>query len=267
MDNTVVFAQNVRKLCLEMVYNTKASHIGGALSMSDILAVLYSRILNIDSSKPNMEERDRFLLSKGHACTSLYATLALCDFFPVSLLNEYGKDGTFLLSHTSSKIPGVELSTGSLGHALPFGCGIALSAKRKGKDFNTYVLVSDGELDEGSNWESILFAPHHKLDNLILIVDYNKIQSLGSVDQVINLESLSKKFESFNWEVYEIDGHNHLQIYQTFKSMKRNSTPKVVIAHTIKGKGIDFMENKLLWHYKSPSESEFNEGIMQLLKS
>ena len=263
-ENSVALSRNIRKLTLEMVYKAKASHIGGALSMADLLAVLYSDILNINPCNPNWEQRDRFLLSKGHACTSLYATLALSDFFPFELLTEYGTDGTLLLSHTSSKIPGVELSTGSLGHALPFGCGLALAAKRKNKDYRTFVLVSDGELDEGSNWEAILFSPQHKLDNLILIVDYNKIQSLGTVEQVINLESLSQKFEAFNWEVFEIDGHNHEQILETFKSMQINNKPKVVIAHTIKGKGIDFMENKLLWHYKSPTEKEFNEGMNQL---
>jgi transketolase len=267
LENSIVLSQNIRKLTLEMVYKAKASHIGGALSMADLLAVLFSDVLIIDPHNPNWIKRDRFLLSKGHACTSLYATLALRDFFPVALLNEYGIDGTFLLSHTSSKIPGVELSTGSLGHALPFGCGLALAAKRKNMNYNTYVLVSDGELDEGSNWESILFAPQHKLDNLILIIDYNKIQSMGTVEQILNLESLSKKFEAFNWEVFEIDGHNHTQIYETFTSMQKNAKPKVVIAHTVKGKGIDFMENKILWHYKSPSEEEFNEGMNQLLKN
>jgi transketolase len=267
LEKTIILSQNIRKLTLEMVYKAKASHIGGALSMADLLAVLYSNILKIDPHNPNWEQRDRFLLSKGHACTSLYATLALSDFFPISLLNEYGTDGTLLLSHTSSQIPGIELSTGSLGHALPVGCGLALAAKRKEKDYNTYVLISDGELDEGSNWESILFAPQHKLDNLILIVDYNKIQSLGTVEEVISLESLSKKFEAFNWEVFEIDGHNHNQIYKVLSSLHKNAKPKVVIAHTVKGKGIDFMENKLLWHYKSPSDHEFNDGINQLMKN
>lgn len=260
------FSQNIRVLTLNMVYKAKASHIGGALSMVDILAILYSQILEIDPNNPDMEERDRFLLSKGHSCTSLYATLALKKFFPLALLEEYGKNGTLLLSHASNKIPGVELSTGSLGHALPFGCGLALSAKRKNKKYNTYVLVGDGELDEGSNWESILFAPQHNLDNLVLIVDYNKIQSFGTTEQVINLDPISKKFEAFNWEVFEIDGHNHEQILNTFSIMQRNSKPKVVIAHTIKGKGIDFMENKLLWHYKSPSEQEYINGMNQLMK-
>jgi len=158
----------------------------------------------------------------------------------------------------------VELSTGSLGHALPVGCGIALAAKRKNQNFKTFVLISDGELDEGSNWESILFAPQHKLDNLALIIDYNKIQSLGTVNQVLNLEPLTKKFEAFNWEYIEIDGHNHQEIYNSLKELKPNGRPKVIIAHTIKGKGVEYMENTLLWHYKSPSETEYLKAISQI---
>jgi len=265
LENARILSQKIRELTLEMIYKAKASHIGGALSMTDLLAVLYFSILKIDSSNPNWEQRDRFLLSKGHACASLYATLALRNFFPISLLQEYGSNGTLFTSHTSSQIPGVELSTGSLGHALSIGCGIALAAKRQEKHHNTYVLVSDGELDEGSNWEAVLFAPQHELDNLVLIVDYNKIQSLGFVEQILNIEPLVDKFEAFNWEVFEIDGHNHDQIYDTLSSFKRNAKPKVVIAHTIKGKGIDFMENKVLWHYKSPTEKEFNEANQQLM--
>lgn len=260
------FAKDIRKLTLQMVFKAKASHIGGAFSMADILAVLYLHILKIDPENHNWAQRDRFLLSKGHACTSLYATLALSGFFPKEQLVEYGKDGTLLLAHASNKIPGVELSTGSLGHALPYGCGIALAAKRSKKSFKTFVLVSDGELDEGSNWEAILFAPQHKLDNLCVIVDYNKIQSLGTVEEVLNLTPLANKFIAFNWEVSEIDGHNHREIFESLNSMKKNGKPKIIIAHTVKGKGIEFMENKLLWHYRSPSEKEFDEGMNQLGK-
>jgi transketolase len=262
--NSIEFAREIREASLKMVFQAKASHIGGALSMADILAVLYLSVLNVKPENPKWDERDRFLLSKGHACTGLYATLALRGFYPVELLDTYGKDGSDFISHVSHKILGVELSTGSLGHALPVGCGISLAAKRKQKKFKTYVLVSDGELDEGSNWEAILFAPQHKLDNLILIVDYNKIQSLGSVKEVIDLDPLRSKFEAFNWECFEVDGHNHEELINTFNDLKINGKPKVIIAHTVKGKGVDFMENKLLWHYKSPSEQEYNEAISQI---
>jgi transketolase len=262
-----IFAIEVRKLALQMVYNAKASHIGGALSMADILAVLYNDVLNIDPSNPNNSERDRFLLSKGHACTGLYATLALKEFFPMEDLNTYAQDGSIFLSHTNHHIPGIELSAGSLGHALPISCGLALAGKRKKAEWRTYCLVSDGELDEGSNWEAILFAPQSKLDNLILIIDYNKIQSLGSVKDVIDLNPLKDKFSAFRWETFEVDGHNHQALKDIFiKAKDINGKPKVIIAHTTKGKGISFMENKLLWHYKSPSEEQFNEAINELNK-
>jgi transketolase len=264
IEDTQEFAREIRKLCLKMVYEAKASHIGGALSMADILAVLFCRILNFDSSNPQMKDRDRLLLSKGHTCTCLYAALALKGFFDLELLNTYTQDGSVFISHASHLVPGVEFSTGSLGHALSVGCGMSLASKRKKENYKTYVIVSDGELDEGSNWESILFAPQHKLNNLILIIDYNKIQSLGAVKEVINLDPLGKKFEAFNWEVYEIDGHDHSAIYNALNSFKQNEKPKVIVANTIKGKGVDFMENKLLWHYKSPSEAEYIDAINKI---
>jgi transketolase len=260
-------ANDIRKLSLKMVYNAKASHIGGALSMADILAVLYNDILRIDASSPQNIDRDRFILSKGHACTSLYATLALKGFFSISDLDTYAKNGSIFLSHTNHHIPGVELSAGSLGHALPVTCGLAISAKRQASERKIYCLVSDGELDEGSNWESILLAPQLKLDNLILIVDYNKIQSLGTIKDVIDLYPLKEKFESFRWETYEVDGHDYEALDDVFNKTKvSNGKPKVVIAHTVKGKGVSFMEDKLLWHYKSPSQAEFEEANNQLKK-
>lgn len=267
MRESLDLAKKIRKSSLDMVYNAKASHIGGALSMVDLLAVLYSKVLKVQPSNPFWEARDRFLLSKGHACTSLYAVLAHQKFFPIENLTLYGKDGSDFICHVSHKIPGVEISSGSLGHALPIACGIALASKRKKTNVKTYVILSDGELDEGSNWESILFAPQHSLDNLIMIIDYNKIQSLGRTDQVLNLEPLSKKLKAFNWDCSEIDGHNHKEIYEALVDVKINKRPKAIIAHTIKGKGVDFMENKLLWHYKSPSEEEHILALEQISKS
>jgi len=260
-------AKEIRKLTLRIVYNAKASHIGGALSMADILAVLYNDVLKVDPLYPENTNRDRFLLSKGHACTGLYSTLALKGFFPIEDLASYAKDGSIFLSHTNHYIPGIEISAGSLGHALPVSCGLALAAKQKKSEWKTYCLVSDGELDEGSNWEAILFAPQLKLDNLILIVDYNKIQSLGSVKDVIDLNPLLDKFAAFRWETFEVDGHDHQALKDVFiKAQDFNGKPKVIIAHTVKGKGISFMEDKLLWHYKSPSEEQFNEAINELNK-
>jgi transketolase len=247
-DKSELLAKEIRILSLQMVYKAKASHIGGALSMADILAVLYNDVLNIDPLNPKNPDRDRFLLSKGHACTGLYATLALKGFFPVEDLASYAQDGSLFLSHTNHLIPGVEISAGSLGHALSVSCGLSMAAKRKNAEWKTYCLLSDGELDEGSNWEAILFAPQAKLDNLILIIDYNKIQSLGSVK-----------------DTFEINGHDHLALKNIFlKVRKLNGKPKVIIANTIKGKGISFMENRLLWHYKSPSQEQLDLAINEL---
>jgi len=261
-DKSELLAKEIRILSLQMVYKAKASHIGGALSMADILAVLYNDVLNIDPLNPKNPDRDRFLLSKGHACTGLYATLALKGFFPVEDLASYG---SLFLSHTNHLIPGVEISAGSLGHALSVSCGLSMAAKRKNAEWKTYCLLSDGELDEGSNWEAILFAPQAKLDNLILIIDYNKIQSLGSVKDVIDLNPLKDKFDAFRWETFEINGHDHLALKNIFlKVRKLNGKPKVIIANTIKGKGISFMENRLLWHYKSPSQEQLDLAINEL---
>ena len=265
IENSLLLATEIRRNSLRMVYQAKASHIGGALSMVDILSVLYSSILNYDSSIPDWELRDRFILSKGHSCFSFYSTLALCGFFPLEELDEYGKDGSRLLSHTTHYVPGVELSAGSLGHGLPVGCGIALAAKRKKVSYRTYVLVGDGEMDEGSNWEALLFAAHFGLDNLCLIIDYNKIQSLGATNDVLKLEPLKTKLEAFNLNVIQIDGHDHQALFNAFKSIESlKGKPSVIIADTIKGKGVSFMENQLLWHYKSPNEEQYNQAIKEI---
>ena len=248
-----------------MVAAAKASHIGGALSMADLLAVLYGEILRVQPERPDWPERDRFILSKGHSCTGVYAALALRGFFPPAELQTYGQDGSRLMSHISHKVPGVEFSTGSLGHGLPFGCGKALAAKRREKNWRTFVMLSDGELDEGSNWEAILFAPQHRLDNLVAIVDYNKIQSLGSVKEVLDLHPLAEKFRAFNWAVREIDGHNHAEISAALKNLPfEPGRPNCLIAHTVKGRGVDFMEGKLQWHYSSPKPDQLAEALGQL---
>lgn len=258
-------AREIRRNAIAMVARAKASHIGGALSMADLLAVLYSDILRVRPDEPGWAERDRFILSKGHSCTGLYATLALRGYFPLEELLTYGNNGSRLMAHSSHKIPGVEFSTGSLGHGLPFGCGKALAAKRTGASWRTFVMLSDGELDEGSNWEAILFAPQHRLDNLVAIVDYNKIQSLGSVAEVMELHPLADKFRAFRWAVREVDGHDHGAIHAALSSVPwEPGKPGVLIAHTVKGKGVDFMENKLEWHYSSPKPDQLDSALVQL---
>lgn len=260
-----LIARRLRAHAVHMVHRSKASHLGSCLSMADLLASLYWRVLRIRPDQPEWEDRDRFILSKGHGAAILYATLAERGFFPPSDLATYCEAGSRLTGHATSGVPGVELSSGSLGHGLPVGCGLALAAKREGKKNRTFVLVSDGELDEGSNWEAILFAPQHQLDNLTLIVDYNKIQSFGRVEEILELEPLVDKFKAFRWAVREIDGHNLQQVMDAFTSLPFEcNKPSVVIAHTIKGKGVSFMEDKLAWHYKSPSDEQILTALEEL---
>ena len=248
-----------------MVHAANASHIGGVLSMADILAVLYGGILRVRPEEPRWADRDRLILSKGHCCVGVYSALAETGFFPAEELKTYGQNGSRLMNHISHKVPGVEFSTGSLGHGLPFGCGKALAAKRQGKSWRSFVILSDGELDEGSNWEAILFAAHHRLDNLVAIVDYNKIQSLGSVAEVMELHPLAEKFKAFRWSVREIDGHDHTAIRGSLASLPfEKGKPSCIIAHTIKGKGIDFMENQLKWHYSSPDQEQLKSALAQI---
>jgi len=263
--NTINFAGNIRVTALQMVTRAKASHIGGALSITDILAVLYGQVLHVQPDAPDLPTRDRFILSKGHCCVSVYAALALRDFIPVAELQTYAQNGSRLMSHISHKVPGVEFSTGSLGHGLPFGTGKALAAKKRGAAWRTFVLLSDGELDEGSNWEAIMFAAHHQLDNLVAIIDYNKLQSLGTNESTLRLEPLADKFGAFGWSVREIDGHDHAALQQALNSVPwEPGKPSMLIAHTTKGKGVSFMENKVEWHYKSPNAEQLAQAIAEI---
>lgn len=259
------FAAAIREHALKMVHAANASHIGGVLSMADILAVLYGGGMRLRPEDPLWPERDRFVLSKGHCCAGVYAALALRGFIPVEELETYGRDGSRLMTHISHKVPGVEFSTGSLGHGLPFGCGKALAAKHTGAAWRTFVMLSDGELDEGSNWEAILFAPQHKLDNLVAIVDYNQIQSLGSVAEVMELHPLADKFRAFRWAVREVDGHDQDTVRDALNALPwERGKPSCLIANTVKGKGVDFMEHNLQWHYSSPKQGQLASALAQL---
>lgn len=263
----VDLAKSVRRSILKMVTVTKSSHIGSAFSTVEILTFLYNNVLvNNEASNPKKQTRDRFLLSKGHACTALYAILVEKGYFQKSVLDEYAKDGSILMSHINSDVPGVEFSTGSLGHALPVGVGIALSARNKGANWKTFVLLSDGELNEGSNWEAIMMAAHANLDNLIAIIDKNNIQGLSMTKDVINLDPLVEKFTYFGWDAFEIDGHDYNSLYEIFDKIYKSASkrPKVIIANTIKGKGCSFMENTIVWHYKSPSLEEYEKVMKEL---
>lgn len=259
-------ATKIRAHVLYMTHRANASHVGTCLSMADILAVLYGGILQVNPIRPNWPDRDRFILSKGHGCAALYAVLAERGFFPKEWLETYCQDGGKLPGHiTSHGIPGVEVSTGSLGHGLSIGCGMALAGKHDGRPYRVFVLLSDGECDEGSTWEAALFAPHHHLDNLIAIIDYNKIQSFGTVKEALDLEPLVGKWRAFGWAVQEIDGHNLEEIGDALLKVPFESRrPSCIIAHTIKGKGVSFMENQLAWHYKSPNAEQLRQALAGL---
>ena len=258
-------ARRIREQALRMVTRAKASHVGSALSIADIVAVLYGEILRVDPDRPHFPGRDRFILSKGHACVAVYAALAETGFFNRSLLESYGAEGSLLMAHISHKVPGVEFSTGALGHGLPFGTGKALAARRRGEDWRTVVLTSDGEWDEGSNWEAALFAAHHQLDNLLCVLDYNKLQSLTTIDQTLRLEPLHAKFEAFGWAVREVDGHDHAALSEALGSVPwEPGKPSMLIAHTTKGKGVPFMENRVEWHYRNPTPELLDEALAAL---
>lgn len=258
-------AYRIRRHCVEMTGRANASHIGSSLSMADLLAVLYAEVLRFDPRRPEWADRDRFILSKGHGCAALYAVLAECGYFPLAELETYYRNGTRLAGHTMHNIEGVELSAGSLGHGLPVGTGIALAAKRDGKSHRVFCMLSDGECDEGSVWEPALFAPQHKLDNLVVLIDYNKIQSLGNVADVIDLAPLAEKWRAFGWGAREIDGHDIGAIQEALGSLPFvPGRPSCIVAHTVKGKGVGYMEHKLLWHYRAPRGQDLETALAEL---
>jgi transketolase len=259
-------AYRVRCHTLRMVHKANASHVGSCFSMADILAVLYGAVLRVDPACPDWHDRDRFVLSKGHAAAVVYATLAERGFFPVEWLDSYCRDDSPLAGHiTHHGVPGIEVSTGSLGHGLGIACGMALAGKRGGRPYRVFALLSDGECDEGSTWEAALFAPHHHLDNLVAIVDYNKIQSFGTVREVLDLEPFADKWQAFGWSVRVVDGHDHEQLRNTLDAIALEpGKPSLVLAHTVKGKGVTFMEDQLAWHYKSPDAPQLAQALAEL---
>ena len=262
VEETIDLARRIRVSSLQMVHRAKASHIGSALSIADIVAVLYGRILNVKAQDHTWPLRDRFILSKGHACVAVYAALAEKGFISHEDLLSYGNDHSSLMNHISHKVTGVEFSTGSLGHGLPFGVGKALAAKKRGNSWRTFVLLSDGELGEGSNWEAFMFAAHHQLDNIVAIIDYNNLQSLTTVDATLAIEPLVEKLGSFGWTVRDINGHDHDALISTLSDVPwEKNKPSVLIAHTTKGKGVEFMENKVEWHYRTPNAQQLAQAL------
>ena len=259
-------AKQIRIHALRMTSSGGSSHIGSILSMADIVAVLYGDVLRVDPTRPAWPDRDRFILSKGHAGAGVYAALAECGFFAAEKLSTHGTDGSDLSGHISHKgNPGVELSTGSLGHGLSVGAGMTYGAKLDGRGHRVFVLLSDGECDEGSTWEAILFAAHHQLDHLVAIVDYNKLQSLSTVSETLGLEPFGEKWRAFGWSVAELDGHDHDALRAVLSGVPAaTGKPSVIIAHTTKGKGVSFMENSVLWHYRTARGEELARALAEL---
>ncbi len=243
---------------VKMSNMAKAAHLASSLSCIDIIATLYYSVLNIIPKNLKSLNRDRFILSKGHAATALYAVLAYRGFFNKKKLLDYAKQNSLLEEHPNPKLNGVEAATGSLGHGLSIGCGLALGGKISKKKYFTYVLLGDGECDEGSVWEAALFASSKKLDKLIAIIDYNKWQGIGRTNEILNLEPLNSKWKSFGWNTFKVDGHQPKKIIKIIKKIKNNlnGKPNVIIANTIKGKGVDFMEDDNNWHYRIPTLDE-----------
>lgn len=264
--DTRSLALRIRRHAVDMTSRGKSAHVGSILSMADIVAVLYGRVLRVDPSNPKAPGRDRFILSKGHAGAGVYAALAERGFFSPELLRDHYQNGSVFSGHVSHKgVPGVELSTGSLGHGLGVGVGMALAAKLDGAAHRVFVLMSDGECDEGSNWEAILFAAHHGLSNLVAVVDYNKIQSLAPVEQTVRLEPFADKWTAFGWAVKEVDGHDHDAMLEALDTLPFTpGKPSVLIAHTTKGKGVSFMEQQVLWHYRTPQAEEYVNALAEL---
>jgi transketolase len=255
----------IRRDVLRMVHRAKASHVGSCFSAADVFAVLFGEVMRLDPAETRAPARDRFILSKGHAAAALYAALANVGAIPRETLDTYGADGSLYMTHASHKVPGVEFSSGSLGHGLPFGVGKALAAKKLGHAWRVFVLLSDGELDEGSNWEALMFASHHALDNLVAVVDYNKLQSLTSIEQTLGLEPLVDKFRAFGWEVREVDGHDHAALREHLSAVPWTPRkPSILVAHTLKGKGVSYMQGKVEWHYRSPDEKLLAQALAEI---
>lgn len=254
-----------RRKILQYIYGAKAGHTGGSLSCIDILNVLYNITMNVGPKNFSSPDRDRYIQSKGHCVEALYVVLADKGFFPESDLETLCRYKSHYIGHPTRKVNGVEQNTGALGHGLPLAVGTAIAAKMDDKTFKVFTLLGDGELPEGSNWEAALTAAHYKLDNLCAILDYNKLQITGTTADVCNTEPIDQKFESFGWSVKHVDGHNLDELVQTFDELPfTNGKPSLVIAHTIKGKGISYMENTLKWHHGVPNNQQYQEALVEL---
>jgi len=263
-----VLAWLIRRNGLEMTHLSRGSHIGSIFSAAEIIAVLYASVLKVDPANPKWPERDRLILSKGHAGSAVYSALAETGFFPVEELRTHYANGSRLSGHVSHKgVPGVEVSTGALGHGLAIGTGLALGARMDGASWRTVVVLGDGECDEGAVWESALQAAQFGLDRLVAVVDYNHMQSLFTVEKTLRLEPFEQKWKDFGWNAQSVDGHDLSALRQAFERAKAGAgsgKPSVILAHTVKGKGVSFMENNILWHYRTPQGEEYEAARKEL---
>ncbi len=261
-----IFATKERLLLLEGIFNAKAGHPGGSLSIAELMAYLYNVEMKVDASNPKWDERDRFVLSKGHAAPALYATLALKGFFPTEDMKTLRKADSYLQGHPSMKcVPGVDMSTGSLGQGISAAVGMALAAKLDTKDFRVYTILGDGEIEEGQVWEAAMFASAKKLDNLVVIVDNNNLQIDGSIEEVNSPYPIPEKFVAFGFNTIEIDGNNLDEIEDAFnKAKETKGVPTAIIAKTVKGKGVSYMENQVNWHGAAPNEEFYNTAVAEL---
>ncbi|MBP1040292.1 transketolase [Vagococcus sp. BWB3-3] len=257
-------AIEIRKKILQVIYEAKAGHTGSDLSCTDILVALYYEVMNVDPQHPNMENRDQYIQSKGHASEVLWAILADKEFFEAGELETFSQFGSRLMGHPNNKVEGVEMNTGSLGHGLPISVGIALAGKIDKKTYHTFTLLGDGELAEGSVWEGAMAASHYKLDNLTAIIDRNGLQITGKSEDVMSVEPLCDKWEAFGWEVVEVEGNDIDQLIKVLKEPNLPGKPKMIIAHTIKGKGVSFSENKVSWHHRVPTFEELQLALAEL---
>lgn len=256
-------AQHVRRIILEQSKRANVGHIGSALSIADIIATLYDDVLRIES--PDDASRDRFILSKGHAALALYATLSLKGWLPAAALDTYCADDSLLGVHPERALRGVDFSTGSLGHGLAMGAGAALAARLQGSSRRVFVLVSDAECNEGALWESVMFAAHHRLSNLVAIIDLNGQQALGYTDEVLSLSPMPERWRAFGWDVHEVDGHDRLELTATIEGLDTKAgPPHVLVARTTFGKGVSYMERQIKWHYWPMSEGEYEQAMKEI---
>lgn len=261
-----IIANKIRKNALTAVYSAASGHPGGSMSIADLLALLYFEEMNVDPQNPKKADRDRLVLSKGHTAPALYGALALKGFFPEEDMKTFRNISSYLQGHPDmNKVPGVDMSTGSLGQGVSAAGGMALSAKLDGADYRVYSILGDGEIEEGQVWEQAMFAAHYKLDNLTIFVDFNGLQIDGDVTEVMNPTPIDKKFEAFGWNVVVADGHNIAELYDAIHKAKNcKGKPTAVIMNTVKGKNVSFMENNAGWHGSAPNEEQYNQAIAEL---